>query len=246
MIRAILIPAALVALACSGTERNARDSTPENPAPPASERLADAASASPDHYRTLAEAPGARLLLASWGPGESDRPHSHPTALWYALTPMRLRIEHSDGKTLSRTLEIGDSGVQPPIAGHTITNLGDREARLVMFEILSRREGRPTRERAGAPTAISIDNEFQLLQAHGGYRLVHVTLTPSDESGSHSHSAGLWLALTDARLLFRGSPGEERELGLGEGEALAQAAVRLHTVRNIGPHEARFLILETP
>jgi len=243
---AILI-ASVTALACGPAEdkRDVRTSDPTATGP-VGEVSADAVSASPEHYRVLQETPAVRMLLASWGSGERDRLHSHPTAIWYALTGMTLRIEHPGHGLLRRVIAAGDTGVQQPVTGHTVANVGGHPAELVMFEIHNQRPDSTSGTAAQAPAAIFVANEFQLLEQHDGYRLVEAVLAPSRETSLHSHPSSLWLALTDASLRFREMSVPSEEVKLTKGEVLMRTAVRAHTIENTGPSEARLLILETP
>jgi len=248
MARTLLILIALAtALACRRAEQKTEVRTSDPTGTGAVGEVAgDAVSASPEHYRVLQEMPAVRLLLASWGSGERDRLHSHPTAIWYALTGMTLRVERPGHGSLRRAIATGDTGVQQPVTGHTVANVGGHPAELVMFEIHNQRPDSTSGTVAQAPAAIFVANEFQLLEQHGGYRLVEAVLAPSRETSLHSHPSSLWLALTDASLRFREMSVPSEEVKLTKGDVLMRTEVRAHTIENTGPSDARLLILEMP
>ena len=159
---------------------------------------------------------------------------------------MALRVERPGNGLLRRAIATGDTGVQQPIPGHTVANTGADPGELVMFELLNQRPDHTSDTAAKAPAAIFVANEFQLLEEHGGYRLVKAVLAPSRETRLHSHPSSLWLALTDANLRFREMSIPTEDLKLTKGEAFVRTAVRAHTVENTGPTDARLLILGTP
>ena len=248
MARSLLILiASVMALACWLPEDKRDVRTSDTTTTAAAGKVpVDAVSASPEHYRVLQETPAVRMLLASWDSGERDRLHSHPTAIWYALTGMTLRVERPGHGLLRRAIAAGDTGVQQPVTGHTVANVGADPAELVMFELHNQRPNHTSGTAAKAPAAIFVANEFQLLEEHDGYRLVEAVLAPSRETGLHSHPSSLWLALTDASLRFREMSVPNEDVKLTKGEAFVRTAVRAHTIENTGPNDARLLILETP
>ena len=159
---------------------------------------------------------------------------------------MKLRVERPGHGLLRRAIAAGDSGVQQPVTGHSVANVGAEAAELVMFEIHNLRPDHTSGAAAQAPAAIFAANEFQLLEQHDGYRLVEAVLAPSRETSLHSHPSSLWLALTDASLRFREMSVPREEVKLTKDEAFVRTAVRAHTIENTGPNDVRLLILETP
>ena len=203
---------------------------------------ADAIAAAPAHYRVLEEAGGARMLLATWQPGETDAMHSHPTVIWCALTDANLRIA-GPGPPLVRAIAAGENGVQGPVAGHAITNIGQNEARILLFEIEPESVS-AAGFAAAAPAAELAGGDHQLLESHAGYRLLLAALQAEARSRLHSHPDLLWYALTDTDISFEAvgqSPTSFQALAGDHGQ---RAAIRAHTARNLATTSVRWLSLE--
>lgn len=90
--------------------------------------------ASPDVYKVRAENDQYRLVEGTWKPGQQDRFHSHPWMLWYWVTDCSATAHFPDGTTRSITVAAGESGVQEPIASHSLENVGKSQCKIVMFE----------------------------------------------------------------------------------------------------------------
>ena len=91
-------------------------------------------AASPDVYKVLAEGPQFKVIQVIWKPGQRDEMHSHPASAVYYLTDCTLRNSFADGTVREGSPKAGMAITQPPIAGHTIENIGSSDCKLIMFE----------------------------------------------------------------------------------------------------------------
>lgn len=91
-------------------------------------------AASPDVYKVRAENDQYRIVEAIWKSGQRDTFHSHPTMLYYWVTPCSLRAYLPDGTTRDLSVAAGQAGSQPPIASHALENVSTSECKIVMFE----------------------------------------------------------------------------------------------------------------
>jgi oxalate decarboxylase/phosphoglucose isomerase-like protein (cupin superfamily) len=245
----------VAAAACVPDSDPAEDFPGANPranaqsATEAGTRFADPVRVSPEQYRILETTPAIRVLAAAWHGGAKDESHSHPTTIWYALTDMRLRIEVPNALPLTRRISAGNSGVQPPLHLHSVQNIGVQTAKIVMFEIESgsaiAREA-SSRPEPLAPMAISVSNDFRLLEQHAGYRMVLATLEPERMVELHSHPPSVWFALDAGRLRFSELGSKPLEVSFQAGDSGIRPAVPAHTVVNLGTEVTRFLFLESP
>lgn len=241
------------ALACtpgsetaSGSPNDSRGPTETRVGAESDARFTDPVRVSPDRYRVLETAPGVRVLAAEWPAGVKDEPHSHPIGIWYSLTDMSLRIETPSSPPLRRRISAGDTGIQAPILLHSVQNIGDQAAEILMFEIEPRSSAPIESQGSSAPRAISVANHFRLLEQHAGYRLVLATFEPDQRDRLHSHPAVLWFALTEVHLRMAEPGSEPVEVHLEAGESRHTEAVAAHTVSNLGASVARLLLLEVP
>ena len=93
--------------------------------------------ASPDIYRVVAGNEQLRLVLVlvSWGPGQRDKPHSHPPYVAYLLTDCSLRFTTADGQSTDVQGSAGSPfSTRDAIVSHTVENIGKSECRLIMVE----------------------------------------------------------------------------------------------------------------
>lgn len=239
-----ILLAAVVAIACARTPPGETDGSGD-PVLAAQEPAPGAVSAAPEHYRVLWEEPGVRALAATWLPGTRDAQHSHPTTIWYALTDFDARLRGGlQPGVLRRAIEAGDSGVQQPVLRHSVENAGEAAAELILFE-LAITTHEPTSS-VGGPDAVAAANAFQLLEAHGGYRLIEARLGPRERLPAHSHPPALWFALTDAELRSTAQGLSDERLSLVRGQIVRREAVRAHALSNTGPRTARWLVFEIP
>lgn len=90
--------------------------------------------ASPDIYKVIAENDKYRVIEVTWKPGQKDLSHSHPDSAVYYLTNSSLRNQFSGRPPMEGSPIAGTVRIQPPIASHTIENIGSADCRLIMFE----------------------------------------------------------------------------------------------------------------
>ncbi|MBE7939906.1 MULTISPECIES: cupin domain-containing protein [Ramlibacter] len=94
-----------------------------------------AAQASPGVYKVLAENDQFRIELATWKPGEKDNMHSHPASAVYRLSDCTARLTGPDGKVLGEgEAKAGSAALQPPIAAHSLENIGKTECQILIVE----------------------------------------------------------------------------------------------------------------
>jgi beta-alanine degradation protein BauB len=91
-------------------------------------------TASPDVYKVVAENAQYRLVEGTWKPGQRDRFHSHSAMMFYWVTDCSARFHFPNGSHQDMTLAAGQTGVQTPIASHSLENVGTSECKIVMFE----------------------------------------------------------------------------------------------------------------
>jgi len=90
--------------------------------------------ASPEIYKVIAENDKYRIIEVTWKPSQKDKPHSHPDAGVYNLTNCTTRNTLGNGQVREGTYPAGAARINPPIASHTIENIGSTECKVLMFE----------------------------------------------------------------------------------------------------------------
>jgi quercetin dioxygenase-like cupin family protein len=91
--------------------------------------------ADPDVYKVIFEDQNFRVITATYKPGVTDKPHSHPVAgVSYTITDCALKLTSADGKTTNLNPKAGASNAVPITASHTVQNIGSTECRVVLVE----------------------------------------------------------------------------------------------------------------
>jgi len=90
--------------------------------------------ASPDVYKVRAISDQHRIVEGTWKAGQRDAFHSHPSRLYYWVTPCTLRSYAPDGKSSSFSVVAGHSGALPPVASISLENTSASECKVVIFE----------------------------------------------------------------------------------------------------------------
>lgn len=91
--------------------------------------------ADPSVYKVIFEDQNFRVILGTWAPGVTDKPHSHPVpSVAYALTDCTLQLTSADGKTVTLHPKVGVVTPVPITASHTAHNIGATECRTVFVE----------------------------------------------------------------------------------------------------------------
>ncbi len=90
--------------------------------------------ASPEIYKVIAENDKYRVIEVTWKPGQKDQLHSHPDAAVYYLNNCTMRNQFPGMPPLEGGPIAGTARVQPPIAAHTVENIGTSDCRMIMFE----------------------------------------------------------------------------------------------------------------
>lgn len=91
--------------------------------------------ADPSVYKLIFQDQNFRVILGTWAPGVTDKPHSHPVpSVAYALTDCALLLTSADGKTVTLHPKVGVVTTVPITASHTAKNIGSTECRTVFVE----------------------------------------------------------------------------------------------------------------
>src|SRR5512138_3323628 len=81
-------------------------------------------TAAPDVYKVVAQNAQYRLVEATWKPGQRDAFHSHPSMVYYWLTPCSLRFHFPDNTTHDDNVVAGQAGMQEGVVSHSVENRG--------------------------------------------------------------------------------------------------------------------------
>ena len=98
--------------------------------------LPDCCTSNPDHYKVVAEIPGARLVEMELKPGEADKEHDHPEHSMYVVQGAKMKLTPPPGATEgSAELEL-PTGAAPviPAGKHVVENVGTTTAKIVFVE----------------------------------------------------------------------------------------------------------------
>ncbi len=89
----------------------------------------------PKMTKMLTDTTLVRAYIATLAPGEKSTSHTHPAAFFYALTPGKLHVVYSDGKSEDWDLKEGDSGFSAPERPHVTQNAGDAPVKFMLVEL---------------------------------------------------------------------------------------------------------------
>lgn len=91
--------------------------------------------ADPSVYKLTFEDPIFRVIVATWKPGQTDKPHSHPVpSVVYALTNCTIKLTPAWGEPRIVKTKAGQAATVPYEASHTATNLSRWTCRAVFVE----------------------------------------------------------------------------------------------------------------
>jgi hypothetical protein len=92
--------------------------------------------ADPSTYKVIFENDTFRVIAATWKPGYTDKPHSHPVpSVVYTLDNCTIKLTNPDGKTTIIHNKAGAAMAVPFTDSHTATNLGRRACHAVFVEL---------------------------------------------------------------------------------------------------------------
>jgi len=91
--------------------------------------------ADPGVYKVIFEDERFRVILATWKPGEADKPHSHPVpSVVYSLTNCTNKLTSADGQTRIAKSKAGEARAVPYTASHVAKNIGRSTCRVLFVE----------------------------------------------------------------------------------------------------------------
>jgi hypothetical protein len=123
-----MIRGALIALGLAAATSALPTAVFAQEAPPA--YLAD-----PGVYGVIFEDERFRVIAATWGPGEGDKPHSHPVpSVVYSLNNCTLKLTSASGETTIIHNKAGRANAVPYTASHTAKNIGRATCHVVFVE----------------------------------------------------------------------------------------------------------------
>lgn len=249
---AVVAVVALVAAACRPAPAAPPPAmAPQAPAPapapaptPAPPPPADAVTASPEVYQVLAESESARLLLATWQPGQRDAMHSHTEFVVYLLTDMTWQSTLLDGSTGGGSAKAGEVLVPAAgVDGHAVQNVGDAAA---MVLILERKAGaaQPAPEGA-APSAVEASpKQYVQLADTEWVRVVRGTWDAKARDTSHSHPETFAYSLTNGVWRIKHGPRNHERVSQPSGAVQHLQPTAAHSVKNVGKEPASMLFFE--
>lgn len=94
----------------------------------------DATKVSPDHYKTLHDSLGIRIVEVDYKPGESSVFHTHPDNAAYVLKGGTGELTDKDGKKTTNEIKSGMAWISPA-DGHSGKNVGKNIYKLILFEV---------------------------------------------------------------------------------------------------------------
>jgi uncharacterized RmlC-like cupin family protein len=92
--------------------------------------------ADPSVYKIIFEDQNFRVISATWPPGGTDKPHTHPLpSVIYFLTDCTQKLRAADGTERDANSKAGTSMAVPIIAQpHTAHNVGSAACRAIFVE----------------------------------------------------------------------------------------------------------------
>jgi len=88
----------------------------------------------PEGRTVLVENERVRMIETVLKPGDKEPMHSHPAYIFYALTPMKVRVTLPDGKTTEAEFKAGEAAWRDG-ATHIGENIGTTEGRFLIIEL---------------------------------------------------------------------------------------------------------------
>ncbi|XRB10092.1 hypothetical protein NFJ02_45g112560 [Pycnococcus provasolii] len=98
--------------------------------------LPDCCTSNPEHYKVVAEIPGARLVEMELKPGEADKEHEHPEHSMYVVQGAKMKLTPPPGATEGSAEVELPTGAAPviPAGKHVVENVGTTTAKIVFVE----------------------------------------------------------------------------------------------------------------
>jgi hypothetical protein len=88
----------------------------------------------PSVYKIIYEDQNLRLIEAHWKAGQTDKPHSHPASVAYAVQDCTVRLHLPDGTTRDISPKAGTAMAVAVTPSHTAENLGTADCRALFIE----------------------------------------------------------------------------------------------------------------
>lgn len=224
----------------AGAESGTAEAPPAEPAGPV-----DPVVASPDVFKVILDGPRARVLEATWQPGQQDHMHGHPTLIAYAVTPIFGLAIGPDESQESIRLPQGRVLKQAPVAAHAFKNGSKEVAKMIIVEL------KPEAKNVRAPRDATTDalaaapEIFELMAWDSEARVLLGSWKPGQRDALHSHPALTVYAITDVQgKLFDADGKVVEEVSMKAGTALFLDPVKAHQFENTGSATAQLLLVE--
>ena len=237
---AILAALSLAVFGCGDGGRQQQEQTTPAPAETAGV-VTDIARSVPDQVDLILENDYVRVAGFHLAPGDSLPPHHGRDRVVYSLNDYRIRFT-AEGATGAQDMAAGQ--VHWHDAGdHSIVNIGETEARFVVFERKrSRLLEAPVRGEEQDITHIAPDHS-EVIFENDHARLMSFVLAPGAVLPSHEGTGRVMYALTDVEVKFIAGEEQAATESFAVGEAHWHD-METHSVENIGAAEARYLVCE--
>ena len=86
-------------------------------------------------HETVVDTTMLRAVVVTIEAGKKTDVHTHPADFFYALTPCKLKVHYSDGKTEDYDIKTGEGGYGDPERPHWTENVGKKTAKFLLVEL---------------------------------------------------------------------------------------------------------------
>jgi beta-alanine degradation protein BauB len=208
----------------------------------AAESTLDPVKVSPEVYKVLLDGPRARVLEATWQPGQRDNPHGHPLLVAYALTPVFGLGNEADETQVSIRIRKEQALIQEPVSTHAFENRGKEAAKLLIVEF---KPGRPS---APAPKGlkeaqVASPKHYELVAFDTRIHVLRARFQPGEGGEYYGQPATILHALTDIEGKLYDADEKPRPLSVKAGTTMFLEPEELR-FENTGAAPVEMLLIE--
>ena len=200
-------------------------------------------SVSPEIYEVLLENDAVKVMMVTFKPGQGDKMHDHNPMTFHVLKGGKAKVILPDGSVNEREIPSGFTGYSAEGQRHQVTNIGENEVKILLFE-----------EKKNTPKTETVDNFlhpersspeiYEVLLENEHVKVLMVTFDSGEGDEMHDHNPMTFHVIEGGKAKVTLPDGSVDEREIPSGFTGYNPKGQRHQVTNVGGNQVKILLVE--
>ena len=200
-------------------------------------------SVSPEIYEVLLDNDDVKVMMVTFKPGQGDKMHDHNPMTFHVLKGGKAKVTLPDGSVNEREIPSGFTGHSTTGQRHQVTNIGENEVKILLFE---EKTITPKTERVEnfLHPELSSPEIYEVLLENEHVKVMMVTFEAGEGDQIHDHNPMIFHVLEGGKAKVTLPDGSVNEREIPSGFTGYNPQGQRHQVTNVGDNQVKILLVE--